>query len=58
MAVGVLRALLLACAALSLVLPGILAGDRSPTSFAVYVALTVATLLAAYAHLRRWARVG
>lgn len=52
-----LRALLLVCAALSLALPGVLAGDRSMTSFAAYVALTVVTLALAYAHLRRWAVV-
>ena len=52
-----LRALLLACVALSLALPSVLAGDRSVISFAAYVALTVATLALACAHLRRWAVV-
>ncbi len=53
-----LRALLLVCVALSLALPSALAGDRSLASFAVYVALTIATLLIAYTYLMRWSRVG
>jgi hypothetical protein len=57
-AVELLEPLLLVCAVLSLVLPYVLAGDRTLTSFAAYVALTVATLAIAYTHLRRWARVG
>lgn len=58
MAVEVLRALLLVCVVLSLALPYALAGDRSLTSFAVYVALAVSTLLIAYTYLRRWAGFG
>ena len=53
-----LRALLLVCVVLSLALPYALAGDRSLTSFAVYVALAVSTLLIAYTYLRRWAGFG
>jgi hypothetical protein len=56
--VELLGPLLLVCAVLSLVLPYVLAGDRTLMSFTVYVALTVATLAIAYTQLRRWARVG
>ncbi len=54
---GLAVALLVLYAALSLVLPLALSGDRSLATFAVYVVLTLAAIATSAFRLRRWSGV-
>ncbi|MEM2826622.1 MAG: hypothetical protein QXL30_05125 [Sulfolobales archaeon] len=53
----VLDTLLLTYVALSLTLPYLLSGDRSLTTFSIYVVLTALAIVTAYTRLKRWAKV-
>ncbi len=50
-------ALLVLCAALSLLLPFALRGDRSLATFLAYVVLSLLAILTSVLRLRRWAGV-
>ncbi len=51
-----MRTALLVLALLSLVLPFILSGDKTLTTFISYTILTSLTIAFAQAYLRRWAK--
>lgn len=49
--------LLVSYIVLSLVLPLLLAGDRTLTTFTIYVALAATSIATSYVYLRRWSRL-
>ncbi|MEM0260758.1 MAG: hypothetical protein QXJ51_05310 [Sulfolobales archaeon] len=55
--IKVLDMLLIVYIMLSLALPYILSGDRSLITFLVYVILTLAAMITAFARLRRWSEI-